>query len=173
MEVSLQEKYDSLGKMLNLFISLEQTWLYLKLQTNHRLSVTSAWNVSVCFGFKKHFITSHSYLQSNDTLTGLDLLIVEMSSLFVCIFHPDVNLWVHTFGLSLTEKTCWSKDWRDIRFHMTIENLFLGRQWPSVLCLHSPCWPVRAVWSGLESCSHFQTGHWPQRCHWALGQRPG
>lgn len=39
--------------------------------------------------------------------------------------------------------------------------------------LSSPCWPARAVWSGLESCSHFQTGHWPQRCHWALGHRPG
>lgn len=48
---------------------------------------------------------SYSYLQSNDTLTSLDLLIVKMSSLFVCIFHANVNFCVHTFGLCLRQKT--------------------------------------------------------------------
>lgn len=48
-------------------------------------------------------ITS-SYLQSNDTLASLDLLLIKLSSCFVCVFHTDVDLCVHPFGLCLRQK---------------------------------------------------------------------
>lgn len=118
---------------------------------------------------------SSSYLQSDDTLTSLYLLVVEMPRLFVSIFHPNIDFCVHTFGLCLKRYNMQVKGlgWTLICCLKQYQNVFLCPLQSFVLWVCSPCWPVRAVWSGLESCFHFQTGHWPQRCHWASGHRPG
>lgn len=54
-----------------------------------------------CDSHTEHFI----YLQSDDTLASLDLLIIKVSSLFVCIFHSDIDLCVNAFSLSLSDNT--------------------------------------------------------------------
>lgn len=105
------------GKLLNVYIfSLAQKDICL----NYKQNISLKRSVHVFDFITSH---SHSYLQSNDTLTSLDLLIVKMSSLFVCIFHPDINFCVNTFGLCLTERTCWSENSRTLHlFPVTIKN---------------------------------------------------
>lgn len=57
-------------------------------------------------------VTLSIYLQSDDTLASLDLLIIKVSSLFVCIFHSDINLCVDAFRLCLSDNTRSSDRWR-------------------------------------------------------------
>lgn len=58
-----------------------------------------------CFGHSLQQLLSEAcslnYLQSNDTLTSLDLLSVEMPCLFIGVFHPNIDFCVHAFGLCL------------------------------------------------------------------------
>lgn len=62
---------------------------------------TTAFTTLNCWFYWDFHNHSSSYLQSNDTLTSLYLLVVEMPCLFVSIFHPNIDFCVHTFGLCL------------------------------------------------------------------------